>query len=245
MRSKSTPKRNTSEGASNFKATARTEFKKRSTDIAVSLKKRRYHPGTVALREIRKYQKSTDLLLNPTCFARLVREVTQEQFPGQDFRFTNNAIPAVQSAAEAYMTKVFSDAMRLAVGNGRVTLLLKDIVLQQEMSGDRDFSTPMQCSSGAQLTENVLKKVKASKEEIQRVKSILSKRAQQLVNQNVTTEQSAVSDISDEEEEVTDREADEATGDEEGPQGDEESVHSTSTSADEPSPSSTVANGKD
>jgi len=36
-------------------------------------KKKRFRPGTVALREIRKYQRSTDLLLRKLPFSRLVR----------------------------------------------------------------------------------------------------------------------------------------------------------------------------
>ena len=39
-------------------------------------KARRYRPGTVALREIRKFQKSTDLLIRKIPFQRLVREIT-------------------------------------------------------------------------------------------------------------------------------------------------------------------------
>ena len=41
-------------------------------------KKRRYKPGTVALREIRRYQRSTDLLISKLPFARVVREVADE-----------------------------------------------------------------------------------------------------------------------------------------------------------------------
>jgi hypothetical protein len=40
-------------------------------------KPHRYRPGTVALREIRKYQKSTELLIRKLPFQRLVREIAQ------------------------------------------------------------------------------------------------------------------------------------------------------------------------
>ena len=40
-------------------------------------KPHRYRPGTVALREIRRYQKSTELLIRKLPFQRLVREIAQ------------------------------------------------------------------------------------------------------------------------------------------------------------------------
>ena len=41
-------------------------------------KPHRYRPGTVALREIRRYQKSTELLIRKMPFQRLVREIAQD-----------------------------------------------------------------------------------------------------------------------------------------------------------------------
>merc|ERR1712150_40357 len=41
-------------------------------------KPHRYRPGTVALREIRRYQKSTELLIRKLPFQRLVREIAQD-----------------------------------------------------------------------------------------------------------------------------------------------------------------------
>lgn len=45
--------------------------------VKVAAKKRRFRPGTVALREIRKYQKSTEFLIRKLPFMRLVREIGQ------------------------------------------------------------------------------------------------------------------------------------------------------------------------
>ncbi len=53
-------------------------------------KPHRYRPGTVALREIRKYQKSTDLLIRKLPFQRLVREIAQDF--KNDLRFQSSAI---------------------------------------------------------------------------------------------------------------------------------------------------------
>ncbi|MBA0871045.1 hypothetical protein Goshw_020603, partial [Gossypium schwendimanii] len=41
-------------------------------------KPHQYRPGTVALREIQKYQKSTELLIRKLPFQRLVREIAQD-----------------------------------------------------------------------------------------------------------------------------------------------------------------------
>ena len=73
-------------------------------------KPHRYKPGTVALREIRKYQKGVDLLLRKLPFSRLVREVGCEMRPGREpFRWTRLALEAVQEAAEAYLVGLFED----------------------------------------------------------------------------------------------------------------------------------------
>src|ERR1700679_3937093 len=64
-------------------------------------KPHRYRPGTVALREIRRYQKSTDLLIRKLPFQRLVREIAQDF--KNDLRFQSTAILALQEASEAYL----------------------------------------------------------------------------------------------------------------------------------------------
>ncbi|KAF2310065.1 hypothetical protein GH714_006404 [Hevea brasiliensis] len=64
-------------------------------------KPHRYRPGTVALREIRKYQKSTELLIRKLPFQRLVREIAQDF--KTDLRFQSHAVLALQEAAEAYL----------------------------------------------------------------------------------------------------------------------------------------------
>ena len=65
-------------------------------------RRRRFRPGTAALRDIRKFQKSTDLLLRKLPFQRLVREIGDENAPvGKVFRWQSTAILALQEAAEA------------------------------------------------------------------------------------------------------------------------------------------------
>ena len=96
---------------------------------------RRYRPGTVALREIRKYQKSTDLLLRKLPFQRLVREVSQD-FKA-DLRFQSAAIMALQEASEAYLVGLFEDTNLCAIHAKRVTIMPKDIQLARRIRGER------------------------------------------------------------------------------------------------------------
>jgi histone H3/H4 len=73
----------------------------------------RYRPGTKALRGIRKYQKSTDLLIRMRPFQRLVREIAQDF--KDDLRFQSTAILALQEASEAYLVSLFQDTNLCAI----------------------------------------------------------------------------------------------------------------------------------
>jgi histone H3 len=98
-------------------------------------KPHRYRPGTVALREIRRYQKSTELLLRKRPFQRLVREVAEEF--KEDLRFNSHAILALQEASEAYLVKLFEDTNLCAIHAKRVTIFPKDIHLARRIRGER------------------------------------------------------------------------------------------------------------
>ena len=90
-------------------------------------KPHRFRPGTVALREIRRYQKSYDLLLRKLPLQRLVREIAQNF--KTELRFQASAIAALQEAAEAYLVGILEEANLCAIHAKRVTLMPKDIVL--------------------------------------------------------------------------------------------------------------------
>ncbi|MEW5314977.1 MAG: hypothetical protein WDW38_006435 [Sanguina aurantia] len=94
----------------------------------------RYRPGMVALREIRKYQKSTELLIRKLPFQRLVREIAQEFRP--DLRFQSSAVLALQEATEAYLVGLFQDTNLVAIHARRVTIQPKDIELARRIRGD-------------------------------------------------------------------------------------------------------------
>ena len=98
-------------------------------------KPHRFRPGTVALREIRKFQKSTELLIRKLPFQRLVREIAQEY--KSDLRFQSQAVLALQEAAEAYMVGLFEDTNLCAIHANRVTIMPKDIQLARRIRGER------------------------------------------------------------------------------------------------------------
>uniref|UniRef100_A0A1I7ZA33 Histone domain-containing protein n=1 Tax=Steinernema glaseri TaxID=37863 RepID=A0A1I7ZA33_9BILA len=96
----------------------------------------RFRPGTVALREIRKYQKSTDLLIRKLPFQRLVKEIAQEF--KTDLRFQSAAIGALQEAAESYLVGLFEDTNLCAIHAKRVTIMPRDIQLARRIRGERN-----------------------------------------------------------------------------------------------------------
>ena len=90
--------------------------------------------GERALREIRAYQASTDLLLRRLPFARLVREI-QQQMSRVAFRWQGTAILALQEAAEAHISSLFEDANLCAIHGKRVTVMPKDMQLARRIRG--------------------------------------------------------------------------------------------------------------
>ena len=98
-------------------------------------KPHRYRPGTVALRMIRRYQKSTELLIRKLPFQRLVREIAQDF--KVNLRFQCDAIGALQEAAEAYLVGLFEDTNLSAIHAKRVTIMPKDLHLARRIRGER------------------------------------------------------------------------------------------------------------
>ena len=97
-------------------------------------KQRRYRPAIVALREIRKYQKSTGLLIRKLPFQKLVREIVCGLKP--DLRFQSQAILSLQEATEAYLVGLFEDANLCVIHAKRVTIMPKDIQLARRIRGE-------------------------------------------------------------------------------------------------------------
>ena len=130
-----------SKAAANKKAPKKTgpaskSIKKNSQD---EKRKMRFRSGTVALREIKRYQKSHDTLLPKASFARVVRHIAGNI--DSDMRFQAHALLALQESTEAYITGIFEDSNLCAIHGNRVTVMKKDMDLARRIRGDanKDF----------------------------------------------------------------------------------------------------------
>ena len=113
-----------------------TKAARRSAPATGGVKKpHRFRPGTVALREIRKYQKSTELLIKKLPFQRLVREIAQDF--KTDLRFQSHAITALQEASEVFLVQLFEDTNLCAIHAKRVTIMPRDLALARKIRGER------------------------------------------------------------------------------------------------------------
>ncbi|CAH3019339.1 unnamed protein product [Porites evermanni] len=101
-------------------------------------KKRRYRPGTRALMEIRHYQKTTHLLLRKAPFMRVVREIADKFYYGEELRWQVPALMALQEAAEAFLVRLFEDANLCALHAKRVTVMPRDMQLARRIRGRHD-----------------------------------------------------------------------------------------------------------
>ena len=146
---KSQPTLNPGQGSGSIKAHLAKLPKKaaakaaKKSGVKGGVKKlRRYRPGTVALKEIRRYQKSTDLLIRKLPFQRLVREIASDSkiitspLCGK-VRFQSAAVMALQEASEAYLVGLFEDTNLCAIHAKRVTIMPKDIQLARRIRGER------------------------------------------------------------------------------------------------------------
>ncbi|KAH9451272.1 hypothetical protein MJO28_009205 [Puccinia striiformis f. sp. tritici] len=139
---KSTTKPSHKPGMKAMKQPRKSLEKKRVSDAASTNKPKkphRYRPGTVALREIRHFQKSTDLLMRKLPFARLVREIAMDfalaTEDGAALRWQSSALLALQEAAEAYLVHIFEDTNLCAIHAKRVTIMKRDMQLARRLRG--------------------------------------------------------------------------------------------------------------
>jgi histone H3 len=125
-RTKQTARKNTG-GKAPRKQIAQKQAKKAAPAVTGGVKKpHRFRPGTVALREIRRFQKSTELL---------IRKIASEF--KNDLRFQSSAVLALQEATEAYLVGLFEDTNLAAIHAKRVTIMPKDIQLARRIRGER------------------------------------------------------------------------------------------------------------
>ena len=129
----------TAQAAKAAKATKKSSVKAPKGGVK---KPHRFRPGTVALKEIRRYQKSTELLIQKLPFQRLVREIANDIYvcPAHlrgKIRFQSAAVMALQEASEAYLVGLFEDTNLCAIHAKRVTIMPKDIQLARRIRGER------------------------------------------------------------------------------------------------------------
>ena len=105
----------------------------------------RYRPGTIALTDIRKYEKKTELLIKKLPFQRLVREIASKY--KSDIRFQPSALEALQEMSEAYLISLFQDTNLCCFHAKRVTIMPKDIQLARRIRGEQNH-----CRSSISLT---------------------------------------------------------------------------------------------
>ena len=151
---KPTAKKNKKKPAAKKKSTTKTKSIRKSVRAggnhngkyappAATRKPHRYRPGTVALREIRRYQKSTDHLIRKApysrCFRQIMKDFTGEGGDpnGTDKRVTGTALLASQEAAEAYAVHLLEDTNSCAIHAKRVTIMPKDMLLARRIRGEK------------------------------------------------------------------------------------------------------------
>jgi histone H3 len=94
--------------------------------------KRRYRPGTVALREIRRYQKSTDLLIGKAPIERLIHDIDTDLHSIRH-RFKRSAITAIHLSAEEYLQSLFKNTIKVALNSKSLTIRPQDMDIAKQM----------------------------------------------------------------------------------------------------------------
>lgn len=136
-RTKQTARKSTEGKAPRNQLATKAARKSAPAPLPGQLKKpHRFRPGIVALREIREYQKSNNLLIRKLPFQRLVKEISTK-ICGFEHRFQSAAVLALQEASEAYLIGLFQDTNLCAIHAKRVTIMRKDMQLARRIRGER------------------------------------------------------------------------------------------------------------
>jgi histone H3 len=95
---------------------------------------RRFKPGTVALKEIKKYQKTTNFTIPRASFESLARRISCQH--GDNLKFQPKALEALQEAAEAHLVDLLSKSNLCAIHAKRETVMPSDMRLVVEIRED-------------------------------------------------------------------------------------------------------------
>ncbi|EJW05063.1 hypothetical protein EDEG_00844 [Edhazardia aedis USNM 41457] len=138
-RTKQTARKSTGGKAPRKQLTSKAARKSAPEPSSAAIKThRKFKPGTVAAREIRKYQKSIELLIRKQPFQRLVKNVAAKM--KTDVRFQGPSHICIQESAENFMTSFFESANLCVKHSNRVTLMVKDMILVAKIKYDPSFS---------------------------------------------------------------------------------------------------------
>ena len=112
-------------------------------------KPHRFRPGTVAYRDIKRYQigtagdrgAATKLLLPKSTMGRVIREALQDVTGQPDWRISADAVKMIHAEAEEFLLGLFQDGMKAAVHRGGKTLEIKDLHAATFIGGNKsDYS---------------------------------------------------------------------------------------------------------
>ncbi|PAV89882.1 hypothetical protein WR25_12153 [Diploscapter pachys] len=90
--------------------------------------------GVLALREIRKFQKTSDLIIPRAPFYKVVRDITTKF--GTDLRFQGLALECLHEAAEHYLVGLFEEVNLRAIFERHIIDMPKDIDLVRRIRGE-------------------------------------------------------------------------------------------------------------
>ena len=108
-----------------------------------TIKQRKFEPGKIALKEIRKYQHSTELLLRKAPFQRIIKSILLKMEDGDKIRFQRASFHQIQTALEYFLVGVLEDSLRLSIHAKRKTLFGADIRLIYKIKHAKDFEIDM------------------------------------------------------------------------------------------------------
>ncbi|KAF8715297.1 hypothetical protein AX14_012638 [Amanita brunnescens Koide BX004] len=174
-RTKQTARKSTGGKAPRKQLAAKSQARKTAAAAGGVKKPHRFRPGTVALREIRRYQKSTELLIRKLPFQRLVREIAQDF--KTDLRFQSSAVMALQEAAEAYLVSLFEDTNLAAIHAKRVTIQPKDLALARRLRGESPSLSRENAEAAAVGCKKLLKEFEITDVEIAFRESVFTRSA--------------------------------------------------------------------
>ena len=115
-----------------MKRTRKEKKSKQEKEQKDKTKKMRW--GLKALKEIKKYQSNTEMLIRRLPFQRVVKEIIQKV--QNDVRLQSTAMLALQEAGEMFLVGLLEQSNLCALHAKRVTIMPKDVQLARRIRGD-------------------------------------------------------------------------------------------------------------